>query len=365
MKRAVASTQLPGWFACSSPCHECCALVQEYRRAAQVLSGLPGPKALFLRCWCLYLAGEKRRECVPAARPTADFTSVLCASPQSSSANAPRHAGKRARRCWAVRSPPAAPPAPATPPAAAPAAPKAQPTAQAATAPAAQASCSSPTQRREARAGTAPARPTRCVRPPTPPAAPRPALRPPRKPALPARSSNRCPRDPQARRGSDSDHFSSERGEVHQPRRGRAVVRRCCVGAGDRRSWRLWSWSCGRRLRRAKPTPSWPTSWGWCCWTGAHWPRVRRPPSLARSCRAALGPPGWGAEARSVVSSAAVGRGASAFAAAQAGAPGTVFAGHLPPLRAAPWCAGARSSRLRRRCCCRCGATPPTGRPGW
>lgn len=38
----------------------CCT--QEYRRAAFVLSGVGGPKALFLRCYALYLAGEKRRE---------------------------------------------------------------------------------------------------------------------------------------------------------------------------------------------------------------------------------------------------------------------------------------------------------------
>ena len=36
--------------------------LQEYRRAAFVLQSVEGPKALFLRCYALYLAGEKRKE---------------------------------------------------------------------------------------------------------------------------------------------------------------------------------------------------------------------------------------------------------------------------------------------------------------
>lgn len=36
--------------------------LQEYQRAARVLSGVPGPKALFLRCYSRYLAAERTRE---------------------------------------------------------------------------------------------------------------------------------------------------------------------------------------------------------------------------------------------------------------------------------------------------------------
>jgi hypothetical protein len=43
---------------------------QEYQRAAQVLAGVPGSKALFLRCYCRYLAGERTKE----------WVSVLCAA---------------------------------------------------------------------------------------------------------------------------------------------------------------------------------------------------------------------------------------------------------------------------------------------
>lgn len=35
---------------------------QEYRRAAHVLTGVPGAKPLFLRSYCLFLAGERRKE---------------------------------------------------------------------------------------------------------------------------------------------------------------------------------------------------------------------------------------------------------------------------------------------------------------
>lgn len=35
--------------------------VQEYRRAAHFLRGVGGNKPRFLRCFALYLAGEKRR----------------------------------------------------------------------------------------------------------------------------------------------------------------------------------------------------------------------------------------------------------------------------------------------------------------
>lgn len=44
----------------------CCAVLravlQEYTRAAHVLSGLESPVALFLRCYALFLAGEKQKE---------------------------------------------------------------------------------------------------------------------------------------------------------------------------------------------------------------------------------------------------------------------------------------------------------------
>jgi anaphase-promoting complex subunit 8 len=36
--------------------------LQEYQRAAHVLTGLETPVAVFLRCYALYLAGEKRKE---------------------------------------------------------------------------------------------------------------------------------------------------------------------------------------------------------------------------------------------------------------------------------------------------------------
>ena len=36
--------------------------LQEYRRVAHVLRASPGQKAKFLRCYALYLAGEKRKE---------------------------------------------------------------------------------------------------------------------------------------------------------------------------------------------------------------------------------------------------------------------------------------------------------------
>ena len=36
--------------------------LQEYRRAAHVLRGSQNSKAVFLRCYALYLAGEKRKE---------------------------------------------------------------------------------------------------------------------------------------------------------------------------------------------------------------------------------------------------------------------------------------------------------------
>lgn len=37
-------------------------VMQEYIRAAHVLSGLSTPVALFLRCYALFLAGEKQKE---------------------------------------------------------------------------------------------------------------------------------------------------------------------------------------------------------------------------------------------------------------------------------------------------------------
>jgi hypothetical protein len=40
----------------------CRAVLQEYTRAAHVLSGLDSPVALFLRCYALFLAGEKQKE---------------------------------------------------------------------------------------------------------------------------------------------------------------------------------------------------------------------------------------------------------------------------------------------------------------
>jgi anaphase-promoting complex subunit 8 len=39
-----------------------CAVLQEYQRAAHVLAGIDTPVAVFLRCYALYLAGEKRKE---------------------------------------------------------------------------------------------------------------------------------------------------------------------------------------------------------------------------------------------------------------------------------------------------------------
>ncbi|KAJ9515614.1 hypothetical protein QJQ45_021696 [Haematococcus lacustris] len=58
--KVVYSTALP------VPCYATCMvlheLLSEYYRAATVLSEVPGPKALFLRCYSRYLAGEKRRE---------------------------------------------------------------------------------------------------------------------------------------------------------------------------------------------------------------------------------------------------------------------------------------------------------------
>jgi hypothetical protein len=36
--------------------------LQEYQRAAHVLAGIDSPVAVFLRCYALYLAGEKRKE---------------------------------------------------------------------------------------------------------------------------------------------------------------------------------------------------------------------------------------------------------------------------------------------------------------
>ena len=35
---------------------------QEYRRAAHILKGADNDKSIFLRCYALYLAGEKRQE---------------------------------------------------------------------------------------------------------------------------------------------------------------------------------------------------------------------------------------------------------------------------------------------------------------
>eukprot|EP00798_Chlamydomonas_sp_ICE-L_P031380 gene31379-6540_t len=35
---------------------------KDYRRASHILKGVPGPKALFIRLYSQYLAGEKRRE---------------------------------------------------------------------------------------------------------------------------------------------------------------------------------------------------------------------------------------------------------------------------------------------------------------
>ena len=35
--------------------------LKEYRRCAHALRNVPGPKALFLRCYSQYLAGEKRK----------------------------------------------------------------------------------------------------------------------------------------------------------------------------------------------------------------------------------------------------------------------------------------------------------------
>lgn len=46
-----------------------CPGLQEYRRAAFVLLGVRGPKALFLRNYALYLAGEKRKEWVMMRAP--------------------------------------------------------------------------------------------------------------------------------------------------------------------------------------------------------------------------------------------------------------------------------------------------------
>ncbi len=39
-----------------------CFNLQEYRRAAHALRDIDGNQALFLRCYALYLAGEKRKE---------------------------------------------------------------------------------------------------------------------------------------------------------------------------------------------------------------------------------------------------------------------------------------------------------------
>lgn len=37
-------------------------VLQEYRSAAYALRGASSPKAVFLRCYATYLAGEKRKE---------------------------------------------------------------------------------------------------------------------------------------------------------------------------------------------------------------------------------------------------------------------------------------------------------------
>ena len=38
--------------------------LQEYRRAAHVLAEAQGGKSVFLRCYAMYLAGEKRKQYV-------------------------------------------------------------------------------------------------------------------------------------------------------------------------------------------------------------------------------------------------------------------------------------------------------------
>jgi hypothetical protein len=45
-------------------CATVISMLQEYRRVAHVLRGSSGNKANFLRCYSLYLAGEKRKEYV-------------------------------------------------------------------------------------------------------------------------------------------------------------------------------------------------------------------------------------------------------------------------------------------------------------
>lgn len=51
--------------------HGSCAafLLQEYRRAAHVLADAQGGKSLFLRCYAMYLAGEKRKQCATTKFP--------------------------------------------------------------------------------------------------------------------------------------------------------------------------------------------------------------------------------------------------------------------------------------------------------
>ena len=48
----------------------CISSLQEYRRVAHVLRTSAGNKARFLRCYSLYLAGEKRKEYACCSAPT-------------------------------------------------------------------------------------------------------------------------------------------------------------------------------------------------------------------------------------------------------------------------------------------------------
>jgi hypothetical protein len=68
-RAAPRCTVLPSYLhfmlSCAVSCSAvlCAALLlQEYLRAAHVLAGIDTPVAVFLRCYALYLAGEKRKE---------------------------------------------------------------------------------------------------------------------------------------------------------------------------------------------------------------------------------------------------------------------------------------------------------------
>lgn len=57
----------PGLCEAPMPRHRCgrafAGLIpQEYRSAAYALRGVASPKAVFLRCYATFLAGEKRKE---------------------------------------------------------------------------------------------------------------------------------------------------------------------------------------------------------------------------------------------------------------------------------------------------------------